>query len=193
MKPSYTLAALGSLTALFVMGGSAVKASPPPEPQRLAQTQPLDPSPGTIMTPERLIAILENEATNVRSQGNQWQLDLENQTLLVIFDEASDRMRILTPVIPAAELTPEQVGNTLIANFHTALDARYAVTDNMLVSLFVHPLSTLHEDDLRSALRQVASLANNFGTTYSSEAIIFGPDAQPAPERDFGIEGETAI
>jgi len=175
------------------MGGSAVKASPPPEPQRLAQAQPLDPSPGTIMTPERLIAILENEGTNVRSQGNQWQLDLENQTLLVIFDEASDRMRILTPVIPAADLTPEQVGNTLIANFHTALDARYAVTDNMLVSLFVHPLSSLQADDLRSALRQVASLANNFGTTYSSEAIIFGPDAQPAPERDFGIEGETAI
>ncbi len=182
MKFSYMLAALGGLTGLIVIGSSVIKAAPSLGLQPVAQAQPLDPSQERIMTAERLIAILEDEGTNVRSQGNQLQLDLENQTLLVIFDEASDRMRIFTPVIPADELTPEQVGNTLIANFHTALDARYAITDNMLVSLFVHPLSSLQEDDLRSALRQVANLTNNFGTTYSSEAILFGPNGQPAPE-----------
>ena len=193
MKLGY-LTLFGSLSGLLVAGSTAVGTEPLPiEPShQLAQSQPLMDS--LAMTPTRLEAIIEEEGTNVRSQGNQWQLDLENRSLLVLVNEERDRMRIFTPVIPATELTSEQVGNTLIANFHTTLDARYAVTDGTLVSVFVHPLSSLQEEDLRSALHQVASLANNFGTTYSSEEVIFGPTRQPSQEQQpFEVENEVGI
>jgi hypothetical protein len=42
-------------------------------------------------------------------------------------------MRIAALIIPATQLSPEQVGSVLIAHFHTALDARYAVTDSLFM------------------------------------------------------------
>lgn len=80
-------------------------------------------------------------------------------------------MRIFTPVVPATELSPIQIQSVLLANFHTALDARYTLSDDALVAAFIHPLSSLNDDYLRSALSQVATLADNFGTSYSSGAL----------------------
>jgi len=82
----------------------------------------------------------------------------------------------------------------------TAIDTRYAVTDGALVSVFVHPLSSLQVDDLRSALYQVARLAQNFGTTYSSEGLTYSSEGltfqlnrQPPPDPTLDIEGSPAI
>ncbi|MEO0409240.1 MAG: hypothetical protein AAF289_18005, partial [Cyanobacteria bacterium P01_A01_bin.135] len=87
------------------------------------------------------------------------------------------------------DLTPAQVGNILIANFHTTLDARYAVSDGTVVATYLHPLSTLQEQDLRSAVRQVVSLAETFGTTYTSGELLFGPTGEAAqPEVDGGLQ-----
>jgi hypothetical protein len=47
-------------------------------------------------------------------------------------------------------------------------------TDGLLVAAFMHPLSSLQADDLRSALHQVVKLAENFGTSYASEGLSFG-------------------
>ena len=63
----------------------------------------------------------------------------------------------------------------LVANFHNALDARYAVSNGNVFAAFLHPLSSLEENDLRSALRQVSQLVANFGTTYSSGGLQFAP------------------
>ena len=38
----------------------------------------------------------------------------------------------------------------------------------------MHPLSTLTESDLQSAVKQVAALRTTYGTTYSSMDIVFG-------------------
>lgn len=62
----------------------------------------------------------------------------------------------------------------LQANYHSALDPRYAVEDGELVAAFLHPLSTLSEDQFYSALQQVTEMAWTFGTSYSSSEIIYG-------------------
>lgn len=145
------------------------------------------------MTPQRLDTLLRGETSDIRGQNNQWQLTIDGQQVVVLVDEERDRMRIVSPVLSAVQLSPEQVGNVLIANFHTALDARYAVTDGLLVAAFMHPLSSLQADDLRSALHQVVKLAENFGTSYSSEGLSFGTTQAPAPEPRFRLEGESEI
>jgi hypothetical protein len=85
-----------------------------------------------------------------------------------------NRMRILAPVARTDALSGEHYVRVLEANFHTALDARYATSDGVLYSIFLHPLSSLGEAQLRSALYQVASLAGTFGTTYTSGTLSYG-------------------
>ena len=78
-----------------------------------------------------------------------------------------------------SKLTPEQVSRILEANFHTALDARYATSKGYLYAAFIHPLSLLTEREIRSAVVQVANLARAFGTTYSSGGLVYGGGSPP--------------
>ena len=127
-----------------------------------------------LMTLARLEQILQSEVDGVEGADGQWQFRVSDRTVIVLADVSNDRMRVFSPVIPTEELTGPQVQAMLAANFHTALDARYAVTDGAVVAVYLHPLSTLQADNLRSALRQVVSLAETFGTSYSSNALNFG-------------------
>ncbi|NER81509.1 MAG: hypothetical protein F6K42_18485 [Leptolyngbya sp. SIO1D8] len=138
-----------------------------------AQTQVIDLE---AMTVERLGNILQDETSDLEGNDGQWQLTIEEQSVLVLADETNNRMRIVAPIAVASTLSVEQVEAMLVANFHSALDARYAVANGTLVSVFVHPLSSLQEADLRSGLRQVVSLATTFGTSYSSGELGFGSD-----------------
>ncbi|ASC70589.1 hypothetical protein XM38_015290 [Halomicronema hongdechloris C2206] len=170
MTRLYVSALTGIALWTGVSGVAMAQTSPPHDSAPALQVQE---TAAAVMTLERLEAILQDSVAGLQGEAGQWQFTLDQQSIVVLADEARDRMRIVTPIMPAQQLTPAQVRNVLVANFHTALDARYAVTDGTLVSVYVHPLSSLQADDLRSALQQVASLAANFGSTYSSDALIF--------------------
>ncbi|MGD1855823.1 MAG: type III secretion system chaperone [Leptolyngbyaceae cyanobacterium] len=133
------------------------------------------------MTLERLEQILESEVSNVVGENGQWRFSVGGRAVIVLADAQNDRMRVFSPVVPTEELTAQQVQTMLAANFHTALDARYAVTDGAVVALYLHPLETLQADNFRSALRQVVSLAETFGTSYSSSELNFGLRQQQQP------------
>ncbi|MBW2687239.1 MAG: hypothetical protein JRE19_15185 [Deltaproteobacteria bacterium] len=64
------------------------------------------------------------------------------------------------------------------ANFHSALDARYAISGEWLYSIYLHPLESLSDGELRSAVSQVVMLVKTYGTTYSSAGIVFGGGAE---------------
>jgi len=87
-------------------------------------------------------------------------------------------MRIVAPVIEATQLTEEQILSSMISNYHLALDARYAIGDGILYSVYIHPLAELTETQLVSAVRQVATLRNTFGNGYTSGELTFGVEAQ---------------
>ncbi|MGF1458385.1 MAG: hypothetical protein ACFBSG_05095 [Leptolyngbyaceae cyanobacterium] len=127
------------------------------------------------MTIEHMAAILLDVGENVQGKAGQWQLTLAGQPAIAIADTENDRMRIVVPITAADSLSVEQVEAMLVANYHLALDARYAVTNGRVVAVYVHPLRSLQAADLRSALSQVSTLAANFGTTYSSGELGFGP------------------
>ena len=139
----------------------------------IAQTQATE-----GMTLSRLDAILKEDASEVQGSNGQWQIVVGDRPLVVLADQTNNRMRIVAPILPTSELEAQQIQSILLANFHTALDARYAISEDTLVSVFVHPLTSLDETYLRSALSQVATLADTFGTTYSSGEIGFGPGSE---------------
>lgn len=110
--------------------------------------------------------------------------------VVILTDERADRMRIMMPIRP---FDPEQVEDlrlaliALHANYDRALDARYALQDGVLWSVFIHPLGSLTSDDFANALRQVQTLRKSTGTTYSSGDLLFGPGIAPEvtdPEDD---------
>ena len=175
-----------SAAVLSLLTVTAYPALRPESTQLSAQAQ--QPEQTDSMTLARLEAVLREEADNVQGGAGQWQMAVGGRPAIVLADVTNNRMRIVSPVVATSELDAQSIQNILLANFHTALDARYAISDNVVISVFVHPLSSLTTDDLRSAISQVPTLADTFGTTYSSEELDFGPSSsQATPEPSLGI------
>jgi hypothetical protein len=127
----------------------------------------------TPMNQERLHGMLEAIADRAEINGATARIEIDDTVVLCISDPNADRMRLIVPIRPADGLDTETLALALAANFHTTLDARYAISGDTLYALFVHPLSSLTPDLLKSALRQVMAAARNFGSTYSSDELLF--------------------
>ena len=126
------------------------------------------------MTNERLAELLHEHAQVQEGQPGFWRVIFQSRTLLIVTDESHNRMRIMTPVAEQSELDEATLRTVLSANFDRALDARYATSGEHLWSTFIHPLRELTARQFVDALRQVATLADNFGTSYTSGSLVFG-------------------
>ncbi|MBT5934806.1 hypothetical protein [Sulfurimonas sp.] len=93
--------------------------------------------------------------------------------MALLSDEHHNRMRIISPITNYSSLAPKIKDSLMNSNFHLALDARYAVSEDTLFAAYLHPLSSLTNEDFMSALKQVHNLATSFGKTYSSAQIEF--------------------
>lgn len=133
----------------------------------------------TAMTNERLEEILRREASNIEGEGGSWILFYEGRLLMVLTDGANNRLRAFTPITDERQLLPSDLQKMLAANFQSALDAKYALYDGFVVSVFTHPFAELTEGQLLDALRQIVRLADTFGSSFSSTDL---PSGQPAAE-----------
>lgn len=125
------------------------------------------------MNNERLGALILRIDENAEGRPGFWQATVAGRAITVITDEGADRMRIISPVVRADGLEPKLMFRLLQANFDTALDARYSIAQNVLWSLFLHPLGSLSDEQFLSAVGQVINLANTFGITFSSGGLTF--------------------
>ena len=128
------------------------------------------------MNNRRLDAIIREIGTEVDGQLGFWQFEVHGRRLVCITDESHDRVRIMTPITERDQLSSELIYACMEANYDRALDARYCINDETLWGAYMHPLRSLQEKQFRSACRQVAEVAANFGTTFSSGELRFGSD-----------------
>lgn len=148
-----------------------------PEASTLAAALPPLPRRGYPLghvTAEELERVLRDAADEMEGEEGRWQLRLGEVALACMADVRFDRMRIIAPIAELEEVNEEIRDACLEANFHTALDARYATSDGVLYAAFIHPLTSLDAELVESALHQVASLVETFGTTFSSGSLVFG-------------------
>ena len=125
------------------------------------------------MTPERLVDIIQQKADTINIQGNSVRF-LFNETILIcIYDPTANRMRIISPIVKREELGEEELLNALVANFHSALDVKYALSDEIVWSVYAHPLRELSESQVIDAIQQVYAAALTFGGSYSSTNLVF--------------------
>jgi len=130
------------------------------------------------MNNETMGKIIEKEAAEVEGQLGSWQLIYGQRLLYVITDENANRMRIFTPVIEEEKLEEGQLKKMLEANFHSALDAKYCLYEKLVITVYTHPLKELQSDQFIDAMRQVVTLADTFGDSYSSTSVIFNPGSE---------------
>lgn len=130
-------------------------------------------APRAAMTQQRLHEIIAATGSNVRVDGNVVAFQFGEVALLCISDPNADRMRIITPVKRVEEASSEEILAAMSANFHSALDARYAISQGVIFAAFIHPLSPLTAEQVVSAIRQVASARATFGDSYSGGTLFF--------------------
>jgi len=135
------------------------------------------------MSLQKMERIFKKEADSVDGEEGIWEISYQGRMLLVITDAANNRMRIFSPIRESSSLDREELHILLEANFHTALDAKYSLWEGFVISVFTHPLRELTEVQLIDAMQQVATLANNYGTTYSSTDMIFAPNVPEEEEK----------
>lgn len=132
------------------------------------------------MTNSKLEKILHRVSEQVdRIPGSEdvpgkWKMVFMQRELFVITDEAANRMRVMTPIIEEENLDTEDLKILLEANFNRALDAKYSLYQGFLWSSFTHPLQELTVEQFKDALKQVATLADRYGDSYSSTDLVFG-------------------
>ncbi|UOY05697.1 hypothetical protein L0P88_17310 [Muricauda sp. SCSIO 64092] len=125
------------------------------------------------MTSEKLLHIIQAEADTVSVQGNSIRFLFNDAMLVCIYDEGANRMRIISPIVEREKLGEEELLNALVANFHSVLDVKYALSDEVIWSVYAHPLKELNEAQVIDAIQQVYAAAITFGKSYSSTNLVF--------------------
>lgn len=130
------------------------------------------------MTNARLEQILRTLEPDVKGGNGQWQMLRDGIPITVLTDESHNRMRVVAPAAEVKKVDQQVLMRMMEANFGTALDARYAIFKEIVWATFIHPLDSLRERDLISALQQVVTLVKTTETTFSSSELQFGPSYQ---------------
>jgi len=130
-------------------------------------------SVGQNMTITQLDLIFKEQSDSLVGQKSKWQFMIKEVPFIAIADSTHNRMRIISPIIESERLNDELKTASLMANFHTALDIKYAISEDILWSTFIHPLKELSKEQVINAIDRVYYGHVNFGTSFSSTPLIF--------------------
>ena len=125
------------------------------------------------MNNEKIEAIFELVADTLAGQTGQWQMYFGQVPMMCITDEFHNRMRIISPVKKVEESNQEEIMKCMEANFHSALDVRYSISEDVLWVAFIHPLKELSKEQVIDAVRQVYSAVLTYGSSFSSSNLTF--------------------
>ena len=148
---------------------AANTAPPPATPEK-----PREPTKEAVAAQVMIDVALKKIDKDIKRDTNIWQFTLAKHQVFVITDPIAERMRIMVPIGDAKLLDQALLTRLMQANFDSALDARYAVAQDVLWGVFIHPLTSLDEKGFVSGLAQAIAVADNFGSSFSSGAVVFG-------------------
>lgn len=130
------------------------------------------------ITKDEMISHIETVGENIVIDGNAVNFTFRGIPEILVFDENSNRMRLISPIIKVNMVDDGTLLNALEANFHSVLDARYAVGNDIVWSAFIHPLDDLSLTLFDSAIQQVAIAHATFGQEFTSGALVYPGNVQ---------------
>jgi len=144
------------------------------------------------MTPEKLTALIQKFDEKANVSGNGVEFSVNERDVIFVFDEKADRMRLITPIAQSGIASDEVLIRMMQANYDAVLDTRYAMANDIIWAVFIHPLSSLTQEDFLSGVAQTVTAAETFGTSYTSGAFVFGGGDSNAIHEDLLKELEKA-
>ena len=117
--------------------------------------------------------IFTTMSDTIQGEPGRWQFTIKDVLFVCITDTNHNRMRIISPITESNNLDEDEKTLLLLANFHTALDVKYAISDDVLWSVFIHPLKELTYAQVEDAVSQVYYANITFGSSYSSTDLVF--------------------
>lgn len=151
-------------TAQVEQGEEGRDEAPAPQYERL---------PGD-MTLAKLFDLVRQIDPEAQVQGNAVQFTVRDRGLILVGDENAGRMRIMSPIARTDALDEAILQRMLQANFDAVLDARYAIANGIVWSVFIHPLAPMDQAQLANAVGQVFVAASTFGSGYTSGVLVYG-------------------
>lgn len=127
-----------------------------------------------VMTAARLGELVQKIDATAVHDGSLWVFDIIGLEAMLVYDIEADRMRVMIPIDGTDDLDKEELLRLMQANFDSALDARYAIANGHLWGTFIHPLSTLTDEEFILGIGQTANVVASFGSSYSSGMFIYG-------------------
>lgn len=140
----------------------------------LRSTETVAPDSSLPMTQQRMELLFASQVDAILGPPGAIQTRVDGFSVYLFSNPERDRMRIVAQIALIEKANPRLSWVLLRANYHSTLDARYAISNGVVYSAFLHPISSLSPDLLESALDQVLSLARTFGSTFSSGKLRFG-------------------
>lgn len=137
---------------------------------------------------ERLAELILKVDDEAILEGSTWYFHVEGLETAVVYDVGADRMRIIIPIGPSDDLDEEQLLRMMQANFDSALDARYAVAQGMIWGAYIHPLSTLTDEEFLVGLGETVNVVLSYGSDYTSGLFMYGNGDSAEIERKRVIE-----
>jgi len=125
----------------------------------------------------RLYEVLSTLSDNIEGdhrleqENVNWQFEVDSVKFICSSNTTLDRLRIVSPIIATASTAPGEMKRCLEANFLTAVDTRYAISEGYVWSVFSNPLKELSEERVIDAISQVYSGVKTFGTHYSCSLL----------------------
>lgn len=138
---------------------------------------------GQEMTPEKLRKLTSQVSDTLVVQGNSFRFIYKETLMISVYDENANRMRIISPIVEREKIEEKELLNAMVANFHSVLDVKYALSDEIIWSVFIHPLKELSEHQVLDAIEQVYAASATFGTTYSSTNLVFPGNTKKKDEK----------
>ena len=125
------------------------------------------------MDNDKLNRIFYTISDTLQGGNGHWRFGIEDVPFICLTDTLHNRMRIITPVVELKDVNEAQMKKCMEANFHTALDVKYAISDGILWVAFIHPLKELTKNQVIDAIQQVYSATKTYGSTYTSGTLSF--------------------
>jgi len=125
------------------------------------------------MNNEKMAKILYVVSDTLQGNPGLWQFTVGEVAMMCVTDQVHNRMRIISPIKEVKETSEEQLQAAMEANFHSALDVRYAISDDLVWVAFIHPLKELSKEQVIEGISQVYNGAKTFGGSYSSTELAF--------------------
>ena len=125
------------------------------------------------MNNEKMAKILYVVSDTLQGDPGLWQFTVGEVAMMCVTDRVHNRMRIISPIKEVKETSEEEFQAAMEANFHSALDVRYAISDDLVWVAFIHPFKELSKEQVIEAISQVYNGAKTFGGSYSSTELAF--------------------